>query len=123
MIKVNQKNDAQSDDLLMQLGHLRKINAELKLLLDQNEQSNYELENLLKEYEKKISNLEKKIDQNQIDLDALNKKTILQKCEIDDQCEQINILKIEKNKLRKKNVIFLIKSITSIQLDYLFHYF
>ena len=103
---MNQRNDAESDELLLQLGHLRKINADLTLLLDQNEQSNYELENLLKDYEKKISYQEKKIDQNQLDLDALNKKTILHKCEIDDQCEQINILKIENDKLRKKNVIF-----------------
>ena len=64
----------------------------------------------MKEYENKIAILENKNDQNKKDINELSKINVLQKCEIDDQSDQINILKKENAKLRLENVYFFIQS-------------
>ena len=42
---INYHNDDQIDDLKVQINYLKKTNNGLKILLDQNEQTNMELEN------------------------------------------------------------------------------
>jgi hypothetical protein len=105
------QNIDQINDLKIRLDYQKKTNKELRMLLEQNEQTNFDLEKLLKEHEKKIAFLEKKNDQNLQDILCSNEITNLQSIKIDNQCEQINVLKKENEDLKKKKVSVLLKCV------------